>query len=125
MFSKDFLSEKAIYELDKINEIEQRISRIDLIYKTGTKKKDKNISKFKTIRCFGREIYSGILTLDDALKEQISLKDEIGKFKESTKPKTQDKKKNKKLTFGNVLKAKYLQCKTRHKETDVQVCRLK
>ena len=93
MFSKDFLSEKATYELDKINEIEQRISRIDLIYKTGTKKKDKNISKFKTIRCFGREIYSGILTLDDALKEQISLKDEIGKFKESTKPKTQDKKK--------------------------------
>ena len=49
MFSKDFLSEKAIYELDKINEIEQRISRIDLIYKTGTKKKDKNISKFKAI----------------------------------------------------------------------------
>ena len=41
----------------------------------------------------GREIYSGIPTLDDALKEQISLKDEIGKFKESTKPKTQEKKK--------------------------------
>ena len=38
-FSKDFLSEKAVYELKKIKEIEQKISRDDLIYKTGNKKK--------------------------------------------------------------------------------------
>ena len=47
MFSKDFASEKAIYELDKIDEIEQRISRNDLIYKTGTKKKDKTYQNSK------------------------------------------------------------------------------
>ena len=47
MFSKDFVSEKAIYELDKIDEIEQRISRNDLIYKTSTKKKDKTYQNSK------------------------------------------------------------------------------
>lgn len=35
----------------------------------------------------GREIYSGILTLNDALEKQINLKDEIDKSKESKKPK--------------------------------------
>ena len=44
----------------------------------------------KTKRSFGREIYSGILTLDDAL--------ELVKFKESVKQKIPHKKK-KTLTF--------------------------
>ena len=53
-FSKDFLSEKAVYELNKIKEIEQKISRDDLIYKTGNKKKVKkyDFEKFKIISFF-------------------------------------------------------------------------
>ena len=39
-FSKDFLSEEAIYELNKIKGIEQKINRDDLIYKIGNNKKD-------------------------------------------------------------------------------------
>ena len=38
LFSKDFLSETAIYKLNKIKEIDQKINRDDSIYKTGTKK---------------------------------------------------------------------------------------
>ena len=32
---------------------------------------------FKTIRSFGREIYNNDLSLDDALEQQIRLKDDI------------------------------------------------
>ena len=44
----------------------------------------------------GREIYSGILTLNDALEKQINLKNEIDKSKESKKPKKKPEKKEKK-----------------------------
>ena len=48
---------------------------------------------FKTIRSFRRDIYSKPFTLNDALEEEINLKDEIDKFKESTKLENQEKKK--------------------------------
>ena len=56
----------------------------------------------------GREIYSGILTLNDALEKQINLKDEIDKSKESKKPKkkSQKRKKKKTLTFQNAKRLK-------------------
>ena len=65
------------------------MNRDYLIYKRGNKKKSKiyDFQKFKTIRSFGREIYSSIITLNDTLEEQINLKDEIDKFNESSKPK--------------------------------------
>ena len=53
------------------------MNRDDLIYKRGNKKKSKiyDFQKFKTIRSFGREIYSSIITLNDTLEEQINLND--------------------------------------------------
>ena len=48
-----------------------------------------DFQKFKTKRSFGREIYRGIITLNDVLEEQINLKDDINKFKECTKSKKQ------------------------------------
>ena len=53
-----------------------------LIYRTGNKKKDKilDFQKFKVIRSFGREIYNNDLSLDDALEQQIILKDVIDIF---------------------------------------------
>ena len=82
MFSNDFLSEETISEVNKIKEIEQKINGNDLIYKTGNKKKEKkyDFQKFKTIRSFGRDIYSINLSLDDALEEQVNLSDEINSF---------------------------------------------
>ena len=49
------------------------------------RKKTSDFQKFKTIRSFGREIYSSILTLNNALEKQINLKDEVDKFIECTK----------------------------------------
>ena len=46
LISKDFLNEEATYELTKTVEIENKLNRDDLIYKTGNKKKEKIIRKF-------------------------------------------------------------------------------
>ena len=35
LFSKDFLNEETAYELNKIEEMEDKLSRDDLIYKIG------------------------------------------------------------------------------------------
>ena len=72
-----------------------------MTYKTGNKKKDKtyNFQNFKTLTFFGRWIYSGDLTLNDAFEEQINFKKEIDKFREYTKPQISEKEK-KALTFG-------------------------
>ena len=78
---KDFLSEEAIYEEYKIQEIEEKVNKYDFLYKSGNKKKDKtfDFQKFQTIKFFRRENFSGIITPDDALEEQSNLKDEIDK----------------------------------------------
>ena len=69
--------------------MKNKLNRTDSIYKTVNNKKDKtyDFQKFKTIRSFGREIYNSDLSPDDALKQQIRLKDNIDIFKEPTKPK--------------------------------------
>ena len=104
MFLKDFLNKEATYELNKIVEKENKLNRNDLIYKTGNKKRIKHdFQKFKTIRSFGRAIYENDLSLDDALKQQIRLKDDIDIFKESTKPKESVKKEKKALTLKNPI----------------------
>ena len=103
MLSKAFLTEEAIFELNKFIEIEQKFNRDDLVYQKGDNKKDKiyDFQNFKTLRSFGREIYSDYLTIEDVLEEQIQFKNEIDNFKESLKPKTLDKKREKTLTFEN------------------------
>ena len=103
MFSKKFITGEAIYELNKIVEIEQNINRDNLIYKLGDKKKDKtyDFQKFKKIRSFGIEICNDELALEDPLEEQVAIKNEIDKFKESMKQKALDKQEKKSLTFKN------------------------
>ena len=54
---------------------------------------------FKIIRFFEREIYNDSVSLDDALEQQIRIKDEIDIFKESTKPQIKEKKA---LTFEKI-----------------------
>ena len=51
-----------------------------------------DFQKLKTIKSFAREIYNDNLTLEDALGEQINIKNEIDKFKKSTKPQNSNKK---------------------------------
>ena len=88
LFSKGFL---ATDELNKIKKIKQE-KRDYLIYKTGNKKGLKHdFQKFKIVRSFKTEIYSGITMLNDVLEEQINLRDEINTFKVSKKPRNPDK----------------------------------
>ena len=49
LFSKDYLNEEATYELKRITEMENKLDRNDLIYKSSNKKKDKafDFQKFK------------------------------------------------------------------------------
>ena len=63
------------------------LDRNYLIYKTGDKKRFKtyNLQKFKTIRFLRIEIYNNGLSLDNSLKQQLRLKDDIDIFKESAK----------------------------------------
>ena len=94
MFSKDFLTEKAIYELNKSKKTEPQNERNDLIYKTGDKKKDKSYvyRRFNTVRFFGGEIFNDELTLEGSLEEKIKFKNKINKFKKSTKPQIKEEK---------------------------------
>ena len=68
--------------------MKNKIDRNDLIYKTFNTKKDEtyDFQKFKTIRSLRREIYNNDLSLNDALEQQIRLKDDIDILKNSTKP---------------------------------------
>ena len=68
--------------------MENKLNRNNLIYETGNNKKDKtcDCQQYKTIKCFGREIYNNGLSLDDAHEQQIRIKDHIDFFNESTNP---------------------------------------
>ena len=94
MFSKDYRNEEATYELNKIVEMENKLDENDLTYKICDKKKEKtyDFQEFATIRPFGREIWNNDLSLDDALEQQIRLKNDIDIFKKSTKRKESVKK---------------------------------
>ena len=51
LFSKNVLNEEPTYELKKIVEMENKLNRDDLIFKTSNEKKDNTYDfyKFKTI----------------------------------------------------------------------------
>ena len=46
-----------------------------MIFKTTNNQKSKShdFQKFKTTRSFGRDTYSGVITLNDVVEEQINL----------------------------------------------------
>ena len=50
MFSKDFLNEEHLYELNKIVEVENKLSGEYLIYKTGNKVKKIKRMIFKSLK---------------------------------------------------------------------------
>ena len=102
-----FLCEEAIDELSKTIKIETEVNRDDLIRKTGNNKKDKTLidktygfQTIQTIKYLERETYNYKLTLEDALKHQINLENEIDKFKEFTQPQNPDKKEKKSTNFS-------------------------
>ena len=66
---QDKFSKEAQNELDKIEEIEQRVNTENSIYKTD--KYIYNFHHFKTIRTFGRNIQNHKITIDEVDKDKI------------------------------------------------------
>ena len=58
---------------------------------------------FQTIKTFGRDIYEGKITLEKANEYQTDLLAEIINFKKKTKPRSQEKYKEKKLFFKTCI----------------------
>ena len=55
------------------------------------------IKNFQTIKCFGRDIYEGKITIKKADEYQKDLLVEIMSFKKHTKPRSEEKKQEKKI----------------------------
>ena len=88
-------NDEAKKELDKIKEIEKNIAREKLVYKTN--KYTYSFENFQTIKTFGKNIYDGTITLEEANDYQTDLLAEIINFKEKQNQKVQKKKKKKRL----------------------------
>ena len=91
---KDFVSIKnldseIINEIKRIEEIEKKVDRDKMFYKSTNKTYD--FRNFKTIRAFGNEIKNNVISLDTANIEQVSLLSYINDFIK-TRPRDPEKK---------------------------------
>ena len=91
---ENILNDEAKKEIDKISEIEKSVDREKLAYKAS--RYTYSFQHFQTIRTFGRDIYSGEITLTEADEDQANCLVEIINFKKKTKPQNVKKKQNKK-----------------------------
>ena len=90
-------NDEAKKELDKIKEIEKNVDREKLIYEIN--EYTYIFKNFQTIKTFDRDIYEGKITFEKANEYQTNLLAEIINFKKHTKPRSQEKNKEKKLFF--------------------------
>ena len=96
---------EAEKEIDQIKEKEDSIDKEKLLYKASGNTYD--FRKFKTTRTFGKDIYEGKITLEEADKNQSDLLNKIENFSDKTRPKNykktkkKEKKKKKKLQAIN------------------------
>ena len=100
IFPENILNDEAKKEMDKILEIEKTVDREKLVYKTS--EYEYSFQNFLTIRSFGRDIYNGEITLKEANEDQESLVDEIKKFSTKTKPRSEEKKREKEDVLKNL-----------------------
>ena len=68
-------NDEAKKELDKIKEIEKNVDREKLIYETN--EYTYSFKNFQTIKTFGRDIYEGKITIEEANEHQTDLLAEI------------------------------------------------
>ena len=101
MIPKNALNnDEAKKELDKIKEIEKNVDREKLIYETN--EYTYSFKNFQTIKTFGRDIYEGKITIEEADKYQTNLLAEIMNFRKNTKPRSQEKKQEKEIVLENL-----------------------
>ena len=88
-------NDKAKKELHKIKEIEKTVDREKWVYRAS--EYTYSFRNFRTIRTFGRDIYEGQITLEEADKDQSNLLHNIRNFMDKTRPQNDEKKQEKKL----------------------------
>ena len=86
-------NDEAKKELDKIKEIEKNVNREKLIYETN--EYTYSFKNLQTIKTFGKDIYEGKITFEEANEYQTDLLTEIMNFRKNTKPSSQEKKQQK------------------------------
>ena len=89
------INDEAKKELDKIKEIDENLDREKLIYETD--EYTYSFENFQKMKTFGRDIYEGKITIKEADEYQADLLVEIMNFKKNTKPRSPEKKQEKKL----------------------------
>ena len=94
-------NDEAKKQLDKIKEIEENVDREKLIYKTD--EYTYSFKNFQTIKTFGRDIYEGKITIKEADEYQADLLTEIMNFRQNTKPRSQEKKREKEIFFKTCI----------------------
>ena len=95
-----FANDESRKKLNKIKEIKKTIDREKLIYKTD--KHTYDFRKFNTIRTFGKDIYNGKITLEEADESQSDLLGEIKNFNDKTRPQALKKKQIKEVTLNTL-----------------------
>ena len=76
--------------LVKLKKQKKNVDREKLIYETN--EYTYSFKYFHTIKTFGRDIYGGKITIEEANEYQTDLLAEIMIFKKYTKPRSQEKK---------------------------------
>ena len=97
---ENIMSDECKKEMDKIVKTEKAVGREELIYRVS--EYTYSFQNFQTIKTFGRDIYSGKITLKDADEDQASLLVEIMNFKKKAKPQDPEKKEEKKDVLENL-----------------------
>ena len=70
-----FAKDKAEKEIEKIVRIEKTIDREKIVYRAS--KYTYDFRNFRTVRTFGRDIYEGKISLEEADEDQSDLVNEI------------------------------------------------
>ena len=95
-------NDEAKKELDKIKEIEKTIVREKLVYRAS--EYTYNFGNFRTVKTFGRDIYEGKITLEEANIDQDNLLRGITNFNNKTRLQNDRKIQEKKTVLKNLYK---------------------
>ena len=86
--------------LIKLKKQKKNVDREESIYETN--EYTYSFKNFQTIKTFGRDIYEGKITIEEADKYQTGLLVEIMNFRKNTKPRSQEKKREKEIVLENL-----------------------
>ena len=89
------MNDEAKKGIGKISEIEKTVDREKLVYRAS--EYTCSFQNFRTVRTFGRDIYTVQITLKEADEDQSSLLNEIKNFRDKTKPQDEEKNRKKKM----------------------------